>query len=92
MESKAKHELLQSKAQWEKLESDMRIDQENNKKLKDGQIEALSRLVVILIKLIMICSCVTYSTRNILFCICYVPLCRYSIYHAFIYVFVSSFF
>ena len=45
MESKAKHELLQSKAQWEKLESDIRIDQENNKKLKDGQIEALSRLV-----------------------------------------------
>ena len=65
MESKAKHELLQSKAQWEKLESDMRIDQENNKKLKDGQIEALSRLVVILIKLIMIYSCVMYSTRNI---------------------------
>ena len=65
MESKAKHELLQSKALWEKLESDMRIDQENNKKLKDGQIEALSRLVVILIQLIMIYSCVTYSTRNI---------------------------
>ena len=65
MESKAKHELLQSKAQREELESDIRIDQENNKKLKDGQIEALSRLVVILIKLIMIYSCVTYSTRNI---------------------------
>ena len=65
MESKAKHELLQSRVQWEKLESDIRIDQENNKKLKDGQIEALSRLVVILIQLKMIYSCVTYSTINI---------------------------
>ena len=79
MESKAKHELLQSKAQWEKLESDIRIDQENNKKLKDGQIEALSRLVVILIE----------------FCIRYVPLCRYSIYLCisllFMYLFNHSF-
>ena len=54
MESRARHELFQAKAVWEKLELDMRIDQENNKKLKDGQIEALNRLVLLTNKIIMI--------------------------------------
>ena len=54
MENRARHELFQSKAVWEKLELDMRNDQENNKKLKDGQIEALSRLVLLRNKIIII--------------------------------------
>ena len=45
MEIRARYDLMQAKGAWEKLESEMRADQETAKKSSEAQMDSINRYV-----------------------------------------------
>ena len=43
MEIRARYDLMQAKGAWEKLESEMRADQETAKKSSEAQMDSINR-------------------------------------------------
>lgn len=47
MEIRARYDLMQAKGAWEKLESEMRADQETAKKSSEAQMDSINRYTTI---------------------------------------------